>query len=496
MKAFLALFLLHSLPRVSSDDSNPFDGIDPATVRCDAEYLNDAGADADDRWAAAGAQWAFEVTNAQWGWYQGTADADRLGYSEFVGNSFNSKDMLVCSNMGDGPCQSSVTCSEVNQPAGFLILNSFVALHVMHRNIWEALQAAMNEMQNSMSVFSTTFSPAAEPKGKGWLGDLITIVQFAVGIGSAFAWNIAIKEAKLIADAGLHATAQESVNGAIGMAFTIGKNHIPAAKDEIQNDLTVSMGSVFDSWIDAEIDFLNQLFSGTNEALDILEGLVKDGLALELTRHLDLGSFVDMAQKIVYSQLLPIAWKTSSREVEEWPKLMVPMILMEPSDCVTSDLPSYLGEDDVAKTSVCYDRHTFFLGYITWDSEHGEFQTLPGGTTDELDGTKWGGIMIEDLVVSTYEGWRLNGGKMGYEIPENSKIIDGAGTEGGLILENGVRTPGFVKLPICTYAKAKDVATRYWRENLPLTDPQVNGVEWTPCGDGALMEEDLGAWGF
>lgn len=96
MKTFIALFLLNSFPGISADVSNPFDGVDPATVRCDAEYLNDTGAQASDRWAAAGAEWALETTNLDWGWYQGSADGNRLGYSEFVGNAFNSRDLMIC----------------------------------------------------------------------------------------------------------------------------------------------------------------------------------------------------------------------------------------------------------------------------------------------------------------------------------------------------------------------------------------------------------------
>ncbi|KAL6411180.1 hypothetical protein AUP68_04878 [Ilyonectria robusta] len=492
MKTFIALFLLNSFPGISATVSNPFDGVDPATVRCDAEYLNDAGAQASDRWAAAGAEWALETTNLGWGWYQGSADGDRLGYSEFVGNAFNSKDLMICQNMGDGPCQSTVTCGEVNQPAGFLILNSFVSLHVMHRNVWEGLGSAMNEMQNSMSLFQQTFSPAATPpKSSGWLSDLITVFQFAVGIGSAYIWNIAIKEAQLIANAGYHAVAQESANGAIGMAFTIGKNHLPTATaPEIQNDLTLSMGILFEAWLDAETDFLNQLFSGTTEALVILQGLVKDGISLELTRHLDLGTFVEEAQKIVYSQLVPIAWKASSKQEKKWP--------MEPADCVTSgdELPDYISWDNAANMSVCYDGHTFFLGFPTWKGEVGDFYPLPGGTNGELDGKKWGGLTFEDMVISAYEGWRLNGGKMGYEIPDNSKVIDGAGTEGGLILENGIRTPSFINLPICTRRRSRAAVEEFIEKDAIRMILPGDDLGDMPCGDGSLMEDEMGDWGF
>ncbi|KAF7551533.1 hypothetical protein G7Z17_g4932 [Cylindrodendrum hubeiense] len=493
MKAFIALFILNSFPQISADDSNPFDGVDPATIKCDEKLLTDAGVPSADRWAAAGAEWALEVTNVNWGWYQGTSDAGRLAYSEFVSNSFNAKEMMLCQNMGDGPCMDTVTCNEVNQPAGYLILNSFAMLHMMHRNIWESLESAMNKMQNSMSLFQTTFSPAATPKSSGWLTDMITVFQFVVGIGSAFTWNIVLKDIELIANAGAHAFAQEAANGAIGMAFTLGKSHLPSATGtDIQNDLTLAMGVLFDSWIEAETDILTQLFSGTNEDLVILQGLVNDGLALDTARHIKTDTFTEEAQKIVYSQLLPIAWRSSGKQLNAFPGMMMPMIMMVADGNAVVDL---VPKDDAGKMSVSYDGHKFFVGYPIKNSETVQFYPLPGGTTDELDGTKWGGITIEDMVISAYEGWRLNGGKMGYEIPENSKIIDGAGTEGGLIFENGVRTPGFVKLPICTWAKVQSVTWEYYQTHMMglLPDDVKEGL---PCGDGSLMEDEMGDWGF
>lgn len=49
--------------------------------------------------------------------------------------------------------------------------------------------------------------------------------------------------------------------------------------------------------------------------------------------------------------------------------------------------------------SVCYDGHTFFLGFPTWKGEVGDFYPLPGGTNGDLDGKQWGGLTIEDMVI-------------------------------------------------------------------------------------------------
>ncbi|KAK7429564.1 hypothetical protein QQZ08_003943 [Neonectria magnoliae] len=310
MKALATLFLFNSLPRIYVA-SSPSNRTDSTRVSCDAEFLNDAGAQAADRWAAAGAEKAFKDATIQWGWYQSTSDARRLTFSEFIGNYFNSKDLTVCQNMGNGPCESTMTCSDAHQPAGFLIMNYFVSLHVMRRNVYEGLQNGMNEMQSEMGRFQEIFSSKAEPqKNSGWFTDLITLFQFVVGIG-------ALKEASIIANANYHAFAAESVNAAIGMAFTVGKNHIPKY---------VSC-TLFEAWIDAELEFLSELFNGTNEPVTTLEGLVKDGLALEITRDLDLGDFVNVAQKIMYTQLMPPAWKISSKSIDALPQKMEPMIM-------------------------------------------------------------------------------------------------------------------------------------------------------------------------
>lgn len=97
---------------------------------------------------------------------------------------------------------------------------------------------------------------------------------------------------------------------------------------------------------------------------------------------------------------------------------------------------------------------------------------------------------------SAYEGWRLNGGKMGYEIPDSSKVIDGAGTEGGLILENGIRTPGFINLPICTRRRSRAAVGEFIGKDATRMVLPGDDLEDMPCGDGSLMEDERGDWGF
>jgi len=99
------------------------------------------------------------------------------------------------------------------------------------------------------------------------------------------------------------------------------------------------------------------------------------------------------------------------------------------------------------------------------------FETLPGGTNAMLNVY---GITLEDIAISSYQGYLLNGNKNGYEIPELSKFIDGQGLEGDLIFQNGIQTPGFFKLPICTDMYNTLVTIAFDNQG-------SNGPNW-PCG--------------
>jgi hypothetical protein len=82
---------------------------------------------------------------------------------------------------------------------------------------------------------------------------------------------------------------------------------------------------------------------------------------------------------------------------------------MVADDCVTSGdgLPSIIDGDDAANMAVCYDGHTFFVGYPSWQgiprgavaATNIKLHPLPGGTNDVLDGTNWSGITLEDFVI-------------------------------------------------------------------------------------------------
>jgi hypothetical protein len=99
--------------------------VDPSKAKCDDLYLNDANSAAIDRWTAAGAPGALNAVT--WMWNNNQSDAahpTRLKYTEFVSNYFNGGDLMICGNMGDGPCQHTFQCDELNQPAGYVSIRT------------------------------------------------------------------------------------------------------------------------------------------------------------------------------------------------------------------------------------------------------------------------------------------------------------------------------------------------------------------------------------
>ena len=90
----------------------------PQDVHCDAQYIDDANAAAITRWQAAEADWAYDTAAGLWAFNNVTIDPTTLSFTEYISDYFDSKDLMICRNMGDGPCQDTVTCSDVNQPAG------------------------------------------------------------------------------------------------------------------------------------------------------------------------------------------------------------------------------------------------------------------------------------------------------------------------------------------------------------------------------------------
>jgi hypothetical protein len=81
--------------------------------------------------------------------------------------------------------------------------------------------------------------------------------------------------------------------------------------------------------------------------------------------------------------------------------------------------------DTAAQTAVCIDGMTFYvLNAYHSASESSTFQALPGGTHDALDGNRFWGLRLDDIVNSSYMGYQLYGYSNGYHVEITSDKSD------------------------------------------------------------------------
>ncbi|KAF7555911.1 hypothetical protein G7Z17_g1835 [Cylindrodendrum hubeiense] len=183
------------------------------------------------------------------------------------------------------------------------------------------------------------------------------------------------------------------------------------------------------------------------------------------------------------------------------------MILMVPDDCVTSgdNLHWMVDPEKSKRMAVCYNGHTFFVGFPTFsgytssDNPRGvKLWALPGGENDIMDGERWGGLTLKDIVISVYEGYRMNGYKNGATV-KLSDAVDVKGAKTEAILGNGVRTPGYVPIPICTEGRLWSEAKHLFENSLEALfknpDKAWDGGSY-PCGEGILSKEEKAAFKF
>lgn len=110
----------------------------------------------------------------------------------------------------------------------------------------------------------------------------------------------------------------------------------------------------------------------------------------------------------------------------------------------------FFTNDVATKTYVCYKgKATYLLNALDPEDKDGyNPQLLPGGDLFNLDGTKWGGVTLADIVESSVEGWATNNKKNGWARPNVQDIV----TEFGET-QYSIRTPGFFNIPVCESEK-------------------------------------------
>jgi hypothetical protein len=90
-----------------------------------------------------------------------------------------------------------------------------------------------------------------------------------------------------------------------------GKDNAPGSSSSsaaiLQGELNDALGTYFTFWENAQADSLNRIFRGDSDSLTTLSKTFENGLMLTALTP-DLSSVVSGIQRIMYSQMVPVAW--------------------------------------------------------------------------------------------------------------------------------------------------------------------------------------------
>ncbi|RDW73504.1 hypothetical protein BP6252_07411 [Coleophoma cylindrospora] len=428
------------------------------TVPCSQSPISDAGASALDRWTAADTNTSWVAALAAWSNYSPSALDTQLTFPEFISNFYEGPEQWNCQDIGNVACSVTVQCDETDVPAGFLILNSFSRVHQIHQNYHNALNDAWLAMQSQIGVFTDTFAPQLKKQSQsGLIKALLDVMTVVIGVASGFTWNVVIREAQIFLNDNYRSFAKDAVNSAISASIAIGKDTMPSSSTVItaQNDISSALGTLMSAWQASEATVLNQLFSGANSTvINQLSSLLQGGMMDTVPIDVDLTSTSAMAQKIMYGQLMPIAWAHA-------PAGFIPFIL-KTGDVCSSTVPDtvsyFMTADTHTKSGVCWNNNQFYVltvetYMVVVDPEtaaitdNPPFGQLAGGTNDVLDGTAWGGVTLLDMVISSYSGYLANGNQNGYSMSTDPSSSASAEE---LLFAGGIQTAGFFNFPVCT----------------------------------------------
>ncbi|KAF2098078.1 hypothetical protein NA57DRAFT_57244 [Rhizodiscina lignyota] len=408
---------------------------------------------------------------------------------QFTSDFFHGPDNYDC-GLVDSKCTAGLSCTDCDDPAGFAILESFAGLHNYFNVILGAINAAESDAALIQGTFTETFTFTVNTEsflkvlldiGTSLLGMSNAGIGFFAGIGKLGAF-----EGKLI-DKGASAVA---ALGSAGIAAT--KDLLPADEQMWLNENEISSGlqqfilglkSAYSEFVGGMFrDGFYQTGDGQNF---FLRDLVDGGLWLSnpfqtVSATTGISSTTDSVDvnaeflKLFYAQMIQTAWKTSDKRRPAIMPLdsMDGVIFTDPSTgkAITS-------ADFFAGQFINYkDKFYVLAGF---DMDKGSIPNQ-GGTSQTLTGDRntWGGLTIDDLIISSVEGWLQNGQKNGFTMAQPS--FASANGQSNLPFVDGVRTPGFVNIPVCA---SNQWATDYGNPHGQHGSPNDPNFPLFPCND-------------
>ncbi|KAL8644223.1 MAG: hypothetical protein Q9226_007870, partial [Calogaya cf. arnoldii] len=354
-----------------------------------------------------------------------------------------------------------------------MTLTAFANIHMFYDNMYTAIHDAGGSMSAQLSLFSKTFAPQG-PDTTKILKIILDVFAISYGLIGAGIWAKIIRDSRIFKDkANDHAWAKDSANAAVAGSVILAKDASPTLQGAVntQNDLTRVLGTLVDGWAEVTATYLKQLFSGSDEGLDQLGTYVKGGNWYSTEIETGLFSLQGIMENVLYGQLIPKAWGEHGT--------VNPVVIFQSGSNIENPLTTILATDATRTLSnanamkvrtVHGDTTLWLLDAHDCGSRQPLARGMGGGCntpfvqllpgSDELDGKQWGGVLVDDITISSFVGYQLNGNKNAYEMPENPKFTATGEENAEFPYEAGIRTPGFFGIPVCDISTVFDVTVR------------------------------------
>lgn len=230
------------------------------------------------------------------------------------------------------------------------------------------------------------------------------------------------------------------------------------------------MGQVAGAWGNLTEETLKSLFNGSDSSVSLLTSVISDGKMIEGGGYSTDPSSVGSNSETLSALANDIAKGFFAYAIATvWPLAGTHAFVLDSGyDCGAAPEISTLTTKVMTATGGCYNGKQYYLVYpsggstVCSDSCSGAhcqelcksntFSAPPG--LDTLDGSRWGGVTITDLIAGSVRSYVANGNANGGPVTDPTN--DGSLND---LMNIDITTPGFIRLPVCS----SDEASTAWR---------------------------------
>ncbi|ETS84382.1 hypothetical protein PFICI_02407 [Pestalotiopsis fici W106-1] len=403
-----------------------------------------------ERWENAYAQHAYSCFES---WYLNAEKADELGFFEsweetvlyYMGYKNYQMKCLIDSGTN---CDQDISCSGNDYTlAAYLVSGSMVRIKNFYNDWYDALDQVASSFDSE--DFKETFANGEED----------SIVDQL----NKWALNMIFEAAGSLIFRGLSTSfgsAGEKAEEYLGSSY---ESFTEWAVDKIMpSDNDGVKLSVIDSLLNDTIytsqkaleDYVTEIFNGSGTSMAHLYNQIQGGTWLHIADE-KVSDVRETTKKFVISQVLQPAWALATSS-------SIVIIVSDDKDDTSNPFAGGgLNADEAESVRYSYDGQTFWLvrmkectsyGYQSDSCSSDPWAAVHGHAALETSDA-WG-LNKTDIIVSSNEGKKLNGGENGYVLQDagdGAYFLNGAGDKSSWVYENGVQTPGVFSYPICSY---------------------------------------------